>query len=110
MRKQHIRRRQRQPAQGRPRRQAEHAAWGSADSAPAGCAKGAPAGIGPPTHSCTAQLSGGVASMLERQVRVPVHDSGVSQVPTQLGFKKRGWCGPPLGLQLQNAGQCGVHA
>jgi hypothetical protein len=61
----------------------------------------------PPTHNCAAQWSGGVASMRERQVRVVVHGSGVSQVPTQLGCKKRGWCGPPLGPQLQYAGQCG---
>jgi hypothetical protein len=108
--KQHTRRRQRQTAQGRPRRQAEHAAPGSADSALAGCPNGTLPEIGPPTHSCAAQQSGGVARMRERQVRVPVHDSGVSQVPTQLGFKKRGWCGPPLGLQPQYAGQCGVHA
>ena len=32
--------------------------------------------------------------------------SGVSRVPAPLGFTRRRWCGPPLGLQPQNAGQC----
>jgi hypothetical protein len=75
--KQHTRRRQRQTAQGRPRRQAEHAAPGSADSALAGVANRALPEIAPPPHSCAAQLSGAVASMRERQVRVAVHGSGV---------------------------------
>ena len=41
-----------------------------------------------------------------RQVGVAVHGSGVSRVPAQLGFTRRRWCGPPLGLQPQYAGQC----
>ena len=55
---------------------------------------------------CAVQQSGGAASVQARQVGVAVCGSGVSRVPAQLGFTRRRWFGPPLGLQPQNAGQC----
>ena len=76
--KQHTRRRQRQTAQGRPRRQAEHAAPGSADSALAGCPNGTLPEIGPPKHSCAAQLSGGVQTVREQQARAAVRGASLS--------------------------------
>ena len=79
--KQHIRRRQHQPAQGPPDRQAEHAAPGSADSALAGCANGALPEIGLPTRSCAARLSGGVHGVREQQARAAVRAASLSWVP-----------------------------
>jgi len=56
---------------------------------------------------CIAQLSGGVASVRERQVGVAVHGRGVFRVPAPLGFTRQRWYGPPFGLQPPYAGQCG---
>ena len=81
MEKQYIRRRQHQPAQGWPRRQAEHAAPGSADSALAGVANRALPEIAPPTHSCAAQLSGGVLGVRGQQARAAVRAASLSWVP-----------------------------
>lgn len=81
MKKQHIRRRQHQPTQGRPRCQAENAAQGSTGSAPAGCAKGTLPEIGPPTHSCAAQLPGGVQGVREQQSLAAGDGAGPEWVP-----------------------------
>ncbi|MEY3226583.1 MAG: hypothetical protein RLZZ536_1202 [Planctomycetota bacterium] len=76
--KQHIRRRQHQPAQGPPGGQAEHAAPGSADSALAGVANRALPEIGLPTRSCAAQLSGGVQGVRGQQARAAVRGASLS--------------------------------
>ena len=61
-----------------------------------------------PGQCCTAEWWRRECAGAAVQVAVP--GSGVSRGPAPLGFKKRGWRGPPLGLQAQYAGQCGVHA
>ena len=55
--------------------------------------------------SHAAHRSGSVSSIRKGRAGVAVCGMGVCRLPAQFGFVMRGWSGPPLGLQSQNAGQ-----